>query len=46
MIFTKNREEGKVKTRLAKDIGNKKALEVYELLLEHTKECGNGTQLF
>lgn len=36
MIFVKNNEEGKVKTRLAKDIGDKKALEIYNLLLKHT----------
>jgi len=38
MIFTKNSEEGKVKTRLAKDIGNKNALLVYNTLLEHTRD--------
>ncbi len=36
MIFTKNPVAGKVKTRLAKDLGNEKALEVYEFLLKHS----------
>lgn len=38
IIFIKNEEEGKVKTRLAKTLGDKKALEVYQRLLEKTKE--------
>ena len=37
LIFTKNPELGKVKTRLAKTIGDQKALEVYQYLLEHTQ---------
>lgn len=36
IIFTRNPQLGKVKTRLAKTIGNKKALEVYKDLLFHT----------
>ncbi|MEI6846846.1 MAG: TIGR04282 family arsenosugar biosynthesis glycosyltransferase [Chlorobiaceae bacterium] len=36
IIFTKNPEAGKVKTRLAATIGNEKALEVYETLRCHT----------
>lgn len=36
MIFVKNPRLGKVKTRLAKTIGNKKALEVYKELLSYT----------
>ena len=36
IIFTRNPELGKVKTRLAKTIGNEKALEVYRDLLSHT----------
>ncbi|MGY8953989.1 MAG: TIGR04282 family arsenosugar biosynthesis glycosyltransferase [Flavobacteriales bacterium] len=36
MIFAKNRVEGKVKTRLAKDVGDEKALEIYNILLNHT----------
>lgn len=36
MIFAKNPEIGKVKTRLAKTIGDKQALMIYLKLLEHT----------
>jgi len=37
LIFTRNPELGKTKTRLAKTIGNEKALEIYKLLLQKTK---------
>ncbi|WP_051477644.1 TIGR04282 family arsenosugar biosynthesis glycosyltransferase [Aquimarina pacifica] len=36
LIFTRNPELGKCKTRLAATIGDQKALEVYSFLLEHT----------
>ena len=36
IIFTRNPELGKVKTRLAKKIGDLAALKVYQKLLEHT----------
>ena len=36
IIFTRNPEMGKVKTRLAKTIGDLAALKVYRKLLEHT----------
>ena len=36
MIFVKNRQAGKVKTRLAKTVGDDKALEIYEKLKSHT----------
>ncbi|WP_304036078.1 TIGR04282 family arsenosugar biosynthesis glycosyltransferase [Mesonia mobilis] len=36
IIFTKNPELGKCKTRLAKSIGDTAALEVYKKLLQHT----------
>lgn len=36
LIFTKNPVAGKVKTRLAKDLGNEKALDIYKFLLDHT----------
>ncbi len=36
MIFTRNPELGKVKTRLAKTIGEKAALNIYKFLLQHT----------
>ncbi|WP_055434887.1 TIGR04282 family arsenosugar biosynthesis glycosyltransferase [Lacinutrix algicola] len=38
ITFTRNPELGKVKSRLAKSIGEASALEVYKFLLEHTKE--------
>lgn len=36
IIFVKNEEVGKVKTRLAESIGDRKALQVYQCLLKHT----------
>lgn len=36
IIFTKNPELGKCKTRLAATIGDKASLEVYQILLDHT----------
>jgi len=36
LIFTRNPELGKVKTRLAKDVGDQKALDIYKFLLDHT----------
>jgi rSAM/selenodomain-associated transferase 1 len=36
IIFTRNPELGKCKTRLAKTIGNQSALDVYKYLLQHT----------
>lgn len=41
LVFTRNPELGKVKTRLAASVGNEKALEIYQLLLERTKEVTN-----
>ncbi len=38
LIFTRNPELGKVKTRLAATIGNSNALEIYIQLLEHTRK--------
>ena len=38
MVFAKNPELGKCKTRLAKSIGDEKALEIYKTLLRHTAE--------
>jgi rSAM/selenodomain-associated transferase 1 len=37
MVFTRNPELGKVKTRLAKTIGNESALNIYKFLLNHTE---------
>jgi hypothetical protein len=39
IIFVRNPILGKVKTRLAKTIGDEKALIVYQLLLNHTHKC-------
>lgn len=36
LIFTRNPELGKCKTRLAKTIGDENALAVYKILLQHT----------
>ena len=36
LIFTRNPELGKVKTRLAKDVGDEAALAIYKFLLDHT----------
>ena len=38
IIFVRNPERGKVKTRLAKEIGDYNALQVYIKLLRHTKD--------
>lgn len=38
IIFVKNPELGKVKTRLAKSIGDKMALSVYKKLMMHTRK--------
>ncbi|TDN95670.1 hypothetical protein DET49_101269 [Salegentibacter sp. 24] len=36
IIFTRNPQLGKVKTRLAEEVGNKTAFEIYNFLLRHT----------
>lgn len=38
IIFIRNPELGKVKTRLAKSLGDEKTLQIYEALLGHTRE--------
>ncbi len=38
LLFVRNPELGKVKTRLAASVGPEKALEIYCRLLEHTRE--------
>ncbi len=38
ILFVRNPQLGKVKTRLAKTIGNQKALQVYQYLLQHTHQ--------
>lgn len=37
LIFIRNPELGKVKTRLARDLGNEEALRIYRELLTHTR---------
>ena len=37
IVFTRNPELGKVKTRLAKTVGASSALDIYTFLLEHTE---------
>lgn len=38
LIFTRNPEFGKTKTRLAKGVGDQSALKIYKFLLNHTAE--------
>lgn len=38
IIFVRNTEKGKVKTRLARDIGDDKTLAVYKYLLQYTRD--------
>lgn len=38
IIFVRNLEKGKVKTRLAKDLGDDKTLAVYKYLMEYTRD--------
>ena len=38
IIFVRNPEKGKVKSRLAKDIGDDKSLDVYKFLLQYTRD--------
>ena len=38
IIFIKNPVKGKVKTRLAATIGEEKALDIYKILLDHTRK--------
>ena len=41
LIFTRNPELGKVKTRLAKTVGDETALEIYKFLLEKTRDVSS-----
>ncbi|WP_435356450.1 TIGR04282 family arsenosugar biosynthesis glycosyltransferase [Emticicia sp. SJ17W-69] len=41
IIFIKNPQLGKVKTRLAATVGNEKALEIYQVLMSHTHRITN-----
>lgn len=42
VIFVRNVVLGKVKTRLARDIGDDRAFEIYNLLLKHTFDASQG----
>lgn len=42
LLFVRNPELGKVKTRLAKDLGEEKALAIYIKLLQHTRAITKG----
>lgn len=42
IIFVRNAEKGKVKSRLAKDLGDDKTLEVYKYLLQQTRDISLG----
>ena len=44
IIFIRNPELGKVKTRLARDVGAEKALAIYKALLRHTRETAMQVQ--
>lgn len=41
LIFTRNPELGKAKTRLAKTVGDQTALEIYKFLLERTRDISS-----
>ena len=44
IIFTRNPELGKVKTRLATSVGDESALKIYKFLLKHTAEITTHVQ--
>ena len=44
LIFIRNPQLGKVKTRLARTVGDKKALRIYQILLEKTRAAALGVQ--
>ena len=45
IVFVRTPELGKVKTRLAKTMGEEEALEVYKYLLNHTKDVVNKLEI-
>jgi len=45
IIFTRNPELGKCKTRLAATVGDKVALDIYKFLLDHTKNFTTGLNI-
>ncbi|MEL6635214.1 MAG: TIGR04282 family arsenosugar biosynthesis glycosyltransferase [Bacteroidota bacterium] len=46
LIFIKNAEPGKVKTRLAQTTGAEKALRIYRALLQHTREVAQSVDAY
>ena len=44
IIFVRNPELGKVKTRLAQTLGDQRALEIYLALLQHTRQIAERTE--
>ena len=44
IIFTRNPELGKCKTRLAKTLGNESALDIYKYLLRHTASISHAVE--
>ena len=44
IIFIRNPELGKVKTRLAESLGDEKALAIYKSLLEHTRQIAESVE--
>ncbi|GAB5551067.1 MAG: TIGR04282 family arsenosugar biosynthesis glycosyltransferase [Saprospiraceae bacterium] len=44
IIFIKNPEKGKVKTRLASTVGDDRALEIYKALMSHTRDLASQTE--
>ena len=45
IVFLKNPESGKVKTRIAKTCGNSEALQIYIRLLKHTLDIAESSKL-
>lgn len=44
LIFIKNPEKGKAKTRLAQGVGEERALRIYQALLGHTRQVAQGVE--
>lgn len=44
LIFIKNPEKGKAKTRLAQGVGEERALQIYQALLGHTRKVAQGVK--
>ena len=44
LVFIRNPQPGKVKTRLARTVGDEEALRIYHILLERTRTAALGVQ--